>query len=102
MSSALARRAEIKRDTWTWSPQQCYALELIDDWITRSSKPFFYLACYAGTGKTTLAAEVARRVGGEIVYAAYTGKAAAVMRAKGCADADTIDARKVPALANTT
>ena len=46
---------------------------------------------YAGTGKTTLAREIARRAGGEVAFAAFSGKAAAVMRQKGCADADTID-----------
>ena len=51
----------------------------------------FYCAGYAGTGKTTLAQEIARRVDGDVVFAAFTGKAAAVMRQKGCIGADTID-----------
>jgi ATP-dependent exoDNAse (exonuclease V) alpha subunit len=45
---------------------------------------------YAGTGKTTLARHLAESVDGDVVYAAYTGKAACVMRAKGCEDASTI------------
>ena len=45
---------------------------------------------YAGTGKTTLARHVAEDVDGEVKFAAFTGKAALVMRAKGCDDATTI------------
>jgi exodeoxyribonuclease-5 len=34
------------------------------------------LAGFAGTGKTTLAHEIARRSNGRTVFAAFTGKAA--------------------------
>jgi exodeoxyribonuclease-5 len=75
-----------------WPPQQTKALGAVRSWLTSRSTPFFYLAGYAGTGKSTLAAEIALRHGGEVLFAAFTGKAAAVMRSKGCTDATTIDA----------
>ena len=50
----------------------------------------FRLFGYAGTGKTTLARHIADGVEGEVKYAAFTGKAALVMRNKGCDDASTI------------
>jgi exodeoxyribonuclease-5 len=78
--------------TMLWSPQQITALNNIDRWLNSADPaPWFYLAGYAGTGKTTLAKEIARRAGGKVVFGAFTGKAAAVMRAKGCESADTID-----------
>jgi exodeoxyribonuclease-5 len=49
------------------------------------------LAGYAGTGKSTLARAIGQLVGAT-VYAAFTGKAADVIRRKGCAGASTIDA----------
>jgi exodeoxyribonuclease-5 len=74
-----------------WSPQQIKALAGIDRWLKSCDDAWFYLAGYAGTGKTTLAKEIARRAGGDVAFGAFTGKAAAVMRQKGCIDADTID-----------
>ena len=93
-----------------WSSQQIDALDTIHEWLNGSpsffrggnagtgklnradpERPSFYCAGYAGTGKTTLAQEIARRVDGDVVFAAFTGKAAAVMRQKGCIGADTID-----------
>jgi len=50
----------------------------------------FRLFGYAGTGKTTLAKHLAEDVDGKVVFAAFTGKAALVMRRKGCAGASTI------------
>jgi ATP-dependent exoDNAse (exonuclease V) alpha subunit len=74
-----------------WSPQQVAALDDIGEWLDAKDRAWFYLAGYAGTGKTTLAKEIARRAGGSVAFGAFTGKAAAVMRQKGCTDADTID-----------
>jgi exodeoxyribonuclease-5 len=74
-----------------WSDQQREALDAIEEWRTKGADAPFYLAGYAGTGKTTLAREIGQRAG-HAVFAAYTGKAADVMRRKGCADASTIDA----------
>lgn len=59
------------------------------DWRPGSAKPFFYLAGYAGTGKTTIARVLAQDVR-NVCFAAYTGKAAHVMRGKGCDGAQTI------------
>lgn len=75
-----------------WSPQQRDALTAIAAWRRSNDRPFFLLDGHAGTGKSTLAAEIGRREQGTVVYGAFTGKAAAVMRAKGCAEASTIDA----------
>jgi exodeoxyribonuclease-5 len=74
----------------TWSSQQLAALEAIDTWLNQRTKPWFYLSGYAGTGKSTIAAEIGRRYR-KVVFGAYTGKAAAVMREKGCEEARTID-----------
>lgn len=76
--------------THTWSPQQAAALDAVASWLRDRSKPFFYLAGYAGTGKTTLAKHFAEGLGGHVAYGAFTGKAASVMRDKGCTDATTI------------
>lgn len=75
----------------TWTPQQDGALKAVDSWLksSRKLKPF-YLAGYAGTGKTTLAKHFCEHVSGNVQFAAYTGKAASVLRAKGCANATTL------------
>lgn len=72
-----------------WSPQQEKALRMVDDWL-RSEEQIFYLAGFAGTGKTTLAKHFAQNVKGTVLFAAYTGKAALVLRRKGCENASTI------------
>ena len=43
----------------------------------------FRLFGYAGTGKTTLARHFAEHVDGEVLFAAFTGKAAQVLRSQG-------------------
>lgn len=45
---------------------------------------------FAGTGKTTLAKEIAESIRGTVHYMAFTGKAALVLRKKGCTGASTI------------
>src|SRR6188768_4393542 len=74
-----------------WSPQQLDAIAAITAWLDKGDQPSFYLAGYAGTGKTTLLRSLAQSAGELVLYAAYTGKAASVMRRKGCADATTVD-----------
>jgi exodeoxyribonuclease V len=74
----------------TWSPQQDAALKAVADWMRRGDRPVFRLFGYAGTGKTTLAKHIAENVDGEVAFGAYTGKAALVLRTKGCTDASTI------------
>ncbi|MFN3350472.1 ATP-dependent RecD-like DNA helicase [Pseudorhodoplanes sp.] len=78
-----------------FSPQQDAALRAVSGWLkarpgTGSTPQVFRLFGYAGTGKTTLARHLAESVEGKVSYAAFTGKAALVMRAKGCAGASTI------------
>lgn len=74
-----------------WSPQQDAALAKVDAWFrSRRRAPVFRLFGYAGTGKTTLAIEIANRAGGNVVFAAFTGKAALVMSRKGCNPCSTI------------
>ena len=73
-----------------WSPQQEKALALVGEWIERPKKQVFYLAGYAGTGKSTLARHLSANVSGRVAFGAFTGKAALVMRSMGCRDATTI------------
>jgi exodeoxyribonuclease-5 len=72
-----------------WSPQQQAALDKVGAWI-RSGDPLFRLFGYAGTGKTTLAKHIAEGVGGPVLFAAYTGKAAHVLQKSGCPNASTL------------
>jgi exodeoxyribonuclease-5 len=74
----------------SWSPQQDMALKAVADWLRRGDRPVFRLFGYAGTGKTTLARHIAEGVDGDVAFGAYTGKAALVLRNKGCKDASTI------------
>lgn len=72
-----------------WSPQQREAQRLVGEWRRRGSRPYFVLAGYAGTGKTTLARHLAAGVAGKVYFAAFTGKAAHVLRRTGI-EASTI------------
>jgi exodeoxyribonuclease-5 len=73
-----------------WSAEQETALARVGAWLRRGEPQVFRLFGYAGTGKTTLATHVAEDVEGGVVFGAFTGKAALVMRARGCRDAATI------------
>ena len=73
-----------------FSHKQLQSIEAVKKWYHTSSNQTFYLAGYAGSGKTTLAKHIANELGVRTVYAAYTGKAAYVLRSKGCTDARTI------------
>lgn len=77
-----------------FSPHQDAALKAVADWLKRKpgdgNDQIFRLFGYAGTGKTTLAKHIAQQVDGRVAFAAFTGKAALVMRAKGCEGASTI------------
>lgn len=75
-----------------FSPEQDAALKAVDDWLKAPSQQVFRLFGYAGAGKTTLARHLAEHANGETCFAAFTGKAAHVMRQKGCAGATTIHA----------
>ena len=73
-----------------WSPQQDAALVAAAKWLKKRDSQVFRLFGYAGTGKTTLAKEIAQNVDGEVVFGAFTGKAAPVLRQKGCEGASTL------------
>jgi exodeoxyribonuclease-5 len=74
----------------SWSPQQDRALRAIRHWHDYATAPVFYLAGFAGTGKTTLAKQIAQDTRGEVIFCAFTGKAALVLQRKGCEGARTI------------
>ncbi len=73
-----------------FSPKQERALAEIGRWFKRPDRQVFRLFGYAGSGKTTLANHVAEGVDGEVLFAAFTGKAAQVLRSRGAAKASTI------------
>lgn len=73
-----------------WSSQQSDALNTVAQWLKRKDSPVFRLFGYAGTGKTTLARHIAEGCNGDVLFAAFTGKAASVLKAKGCDEASTI------------
>lgn len=74
-----------------FSPNQAKALDAIASWLADpNSKQTFYLAGVAGSGKSTLVEHIVRDLTGKILYAAPTGKAALVMRRKGCPTAMTV------------
>lgn len=73
-----------------WSPQQDRALKHVSRWLKSGDQPVFRLFGYAGTGKTTLARSFAEDIEGPVLYGAFTGKAAYVLRTKGCEGASTI------------
>lgn len=77
-----------------FSPEQDAALLAVDAWLKdkpgRGAPQVFRLFGYAGTGKTTLAQHVASHIDGSTRFCAFTGKAALVMRERGCPDASTI------------
>jgi len=75
-----------------WSPEQQQAIDRVGQWLRAGQPQVFRLFGYAGVGKTTLARHVAEGASGETAFAAFTGKAALVMRSKGCVGATTIHA----------
>src|SRR6201989_1006493 len=97
MSSSLSRSAgSLPIEIMTsFTPPQDSPLKALADWLKakpgkNSTPQVFRLFGYAGTGKTTLARHIADGVDGEVKFAAFTGKAALVMRNKGCDNASTI------------
>ena len=73
-----------------WTREQANAIDKVGRWLRKGEPQVFRLFGYAGVGKTTLARHVAEGADGETAFAAFTGKAAMVMRAAGCAGATTI------------
>lgn len=74
-----------------WSPQQDAALKTIKRWANdRGAPKIMRVFGFAGTGKTTIAKEIATAVRGEVMFMTFTGKAALRLRQKGCSNACTI------------
>lgn len=74
-----------------WNAQQENALDSVGRWLKgETDGQVFHLFGYAGTGKTTLARHLANTANGRVIFCAFTGKAAYVLRMKGCSDARTI------------
>ena len=73
-----------------WSNQQEKALRDVSRWISNRDTQVFRLFGFAGTGKTTLARHLAEGVDGDVLFGAFTGKAAHVLRQKGCDGAATL------------
>jgi exodeoxyribonuclease-5 len=81
-----------------FNDQQSIAMSRAEDWYKnwharRHNKQVFFLAGFAGTGKTTCAFEIAHRCCGSILpveFIAPTGKAASRLRQKGCHHARTM------------
>lgn len=76
--------------TQQWSQQQAHALTTVGNWLKKGNKPYFQLAGYAGTGKTTLAKHLVESVDGAVYFAAFTGKAAHVLQKAGAHNVSTI------------
>jgi len=72
-----------------WSRQQEDALKDVKTWLRSGKSQVFTLFGFAGTGKTTLAKHLAQDEG-RVLFGAFTGKAASVLRSKGCDGAMTI------------
>ena len=96
MSSAAPYTSPHPQPTVTPSDEQAEAIEKIIAWYRDKRGPQeFYLAGFAGVGKSTVAAvaieELKQRCGVRTVRtAAYTGKAASVLRKKGVEGTQTI------------
>ncbi|MEM9331622.1 MAG: ATP-dependent RecD-like DNA helicase [Pseudomonadota bacterium] len=73
-----------------FSPEQDRALVEVNRWLKAGDRQIFRLFGYAGTGKTTLARHLAEGVDGDVLFAAFTGKAAQVLRSRGATKASTI------------
>jgi len=74
-----------------WTEQQSAALLAVEAWYhSKNRKQVFRVFGYAGVGKTSLAKHFAKSIHGNVLFAAYTGKAALMMRNNGCEDASTI------------
>lgn len=75
----------------SFSQQQGQAIEAVRKWLADKNGPqVFRLFGFAGSGKTTIAKELANEVNGMVRFACFTGKAALVLRKKGCFGASTI------------
>lgn len=79
----------------TLSSEQAQVVAQIVAWYGKKNQPEFYLAGYAGVGKSTIAEVAIQAIRAkyrisEVRTGAFCGKAAFVLRKKGCPDASTI------------
>lgn len=74
------------------SPEQERARTAVLSWYRNPNrvKPYFFLAGFAGTGKSSVTIKIVESIKGKILFAAPTGKAALIMQQKGCVGAQTI------------
>lgn len=88
----------VARPDVPWNDDQNRAFKSVFSWFRSSrKKPVFRMFGFAGTGKTTMAKEVAWVIEngegvppGLVLFAAYTGKASSILFSKGCTGASTI------------
>lgn len=74
-----------------WGKQQEAALKAVKEWMDDPHAPqVFYLAGFAGVGKSTLVRFMINESNRRWLFGAYTGKAAYVLRMKGCEGAGTV------------
>ena len=80
----------------TLSDEQMKARNAIKDWYFNSKKPVFYLAGFAGSGKTVCIKNFVSDCGlnpdseSDVLYGSFTGKATLVLKSKGMKQATTI------------
>lgn len=71
--------------------QQAAALLAVQKWLRDTKgRQIFRIFGFAGTGKTTIAKEIAAMVPGQVLFCSFTGKAALVLKGKGCTPSSTI------------
>jgi len=66
------------------STQQTEAYDKVGRWLRDPTSRVFRLDGFAGTGKTTIAKKLASQHDGEVLFGAFTGKAASVLTRRGC------------------
>jgi len=72
-----------RTDGFVPSDEQAEALRRVSQFYNDRTRQYFVLAGYAGTGKTTMAKSLPHLLNCKVLYAAYTGKAVSVLKAKG-------------------
>lgn len=76
-----------------WNAEQDAVLKDLSKFLRDKDRKFYHLRGRAGTGKTTLAAQVRNDSDLSFIALAYTGKAASRLRAKGWENAATIHSK---------
>lgn len=86
-----SQAGSVRARSFAPSPEQEDAIRSVSRWMSDPRAPQIYrLFGPAGTGKTTLVRSLVEGAVRPWLFASYTGKAALVMRQKGCAGAQTI------------